>query len=102
MTPDRETLETRDLTQRTLLLDIRTRVGEIEGHLHQLNGTVASLHTEIHGDQDRQIIGIKPQVVDAAAYITAQRTGTKVLQWIIGVLGAANIAALTVVAAKVF
>lgn len=102
MTSDRETLETKDLTQRTLLLDIRTRVGEIEGHLGEINGSVARLHTEIHGDDARQIVGLKPQVTDVVSYVAAQRTGTSMIRWIVGALGAANIAALTVVAAKVF
>ena len=106
MTPDRrETVETTNMPDRELLLSVYHQVVEIGGqvaetneHLTELNGTVTDHCDEIHGNEAKQIPGMKPQLLTVVAYIAALRTTVKVVAGMFTVL----IPLITVMAAKVF
>jgi len=98
----RETIETRDMSDRELMLDIYHQTAEIVGHLAVLNGTVARHDEEIYGNERRDVPGLKPCQQDIKEFIAALKTTGKTVGYIIGVFGAGNIAALTFIAAKVF
>jgi len=105
----RETIETRDMSDRELMLNIyhevgevRGEVGEVRGQLKELNGTVARHSEEIYGCKDRDIPGLKPTQQDIKDFVAALKTMAKTLGYLAGIFGAGNIAALTFIAAKVF
>ena len=94
----KETVETMDLTNRELMLDIHYQVIEINGHLAEINGTVQDHCDEIHGNPHKQVVGLKPQSQQNSAYIMEVRTILKVIAAVL----AALVPAILILSAKVF
>ncbi|GAG30492.1 unnamed protein product [marine sediment metagenome] len=96
-TSPKETIETKGMTNRDIALDTRCRLGEIENHLATINGTVADLtqhridiDNEFYGNEDKHIVGVKPQTNDNRDDLATFKIAWKVA---VTILGAGNLAA---------
>ena len=90
-TSDFETPETEQFTNRALLLQTYGLAVENNGHLTRINGTIADLQREIHGDTDRQEEGIKGKVQRLEKWMDGAKTRATVVTAIIVAVGASDI-----------
>jgi len=79
MSPD-----TRELTDRELLL-------RIHKHVEEMNGCLKDHHEDLYGCPERQIVGLKQMVLDHDDYIQQQRTVVKVLAGMVSVVSVSTL-----------
>ena len=100
MTPTspKETLETKNLTNRDIALETRCRVGEIENHLATINGTVATvvqhdidIDNEFYGNKGKHIVGTKPQTIENTEDLKTFKIAWKIIAGVLSFLGTANL-----------
>ena len=94
----RETVETRGMTDRELMLDIYHRATEISGHLATLNGTVRDHNEEIYGSVEKKEPGMKEAVRAHDIDIRASKTVLKTLMAVVSIIGVGNVVALLTLA----
>jgi len=75
----RETVETREMSDRQLLLDMWVRIGEVVSRLGDLNGHISEHHEELYGSHEKHRVGVVEKVEDHDCYIVRQRTVIRVL-----------------------
>ena len=87
---ERIRIETAGMSDNELLLHVLV---EVRG----INGSVAKIHTDYYGDDERSIKGTKPQVENNTMTIDRGTTVVKTLMWVVSAIGVANVVALMVV-----
>jgi len=90
-TSDFETPETEQFTNRALLLKTYGLAVENNGHLNRVNGTIADLVREVHGNTSRQEEGIKAKVQRLEKWMDGAKTRATVITAIIVAVGASDI-----------
>lgn len=92
--PFRETLETRGMSDRDLMLATFHKTASIEAQLKAINGRVGDHHIEIHGDAAIQHVGLKELVVRNTAAIKTGKTVFATLAGVVSIIGIANLIAM--------
>jgi len=96
---ERIRIETQGMSDRELLLLIRTdQSAQLERETER-NGYLADIMSDYYGDEKRKITGTKPQVDENTILLDRGSTVVKTLMWVISVIGVANLVALMVVLA---
>jgi len=90
-TSDFETPETRDWSIRKLGLKTYYATIENRGHLTRINGTIADLQREIHGNNNRQEEGIKAKVQRLEKWMERSKARAAVIAAILVAIGASDI-----------
>lgn len=85
--PSHETIETKDLSQRELILRVYHLQAEMNGSVKRLNG-------DVYGDPVHQIIGIKPCVQQHEKWIDRVRTILYAIGLIVASLGIVEVVRL--------
>ena len=89
----RETIETRDLTNRELILDIYCQAAETTRHLATINGTIVDHNDAIYGNPDKHLIGVKEHTLSNCHDIQTFKTVWKTLSCLVGVIATGNLVA---------
>ena len=94
---ERIRIETQGMSDRELLLLIRTDQSEQLERETERNGYLADIMSDYYGDDKRKIKGTKPQSEKNTVAIDRGTTVVKTLMWVVSVIGVANLVALMVV-----
>ena len=93
--PDKfETIVTRGMSDRDLMLSNNAKLDQVIEHMDEQNGKVRDLVADYYGDRKRSIKGSKQQTEENTSYIDRDRTVKRTLLAVVGVIGAGNLVAL--------